>query len=382
MIIAHVLSSFALGGQERVALELSRAQRARGHRVLAVSLAPAPDGPLADEFRASGVTATRIPKRGAGFDFGLPLRLARLLRAERVDVVHSHNPQPLIYGAPAAKLAGAAAIHTKHGKNPVSPRRRWLMRAASAMTHAYVAVAPTTARVAEVNRECNPDKLRTIPNGIDVERFRRSETARRETRAELGIDEAAFVIGTVGRLAPEKDQALLLRAALPLLGPERRLVVVGDGPERAALAAIVASAPAGRWVHLLGARPDPERWLSCFDVFVLSSRTEGLPLVIPEAMAAENAVISSSVGGIPDVLEHGVTGLLFEAGDAHALRAELSRLADDPERVRELGRRARAVAARRYSHQRMAADYEQLYQAALAARRRPAATAPAEQRSS
>src|SRR5262245_44257302 len=107
MIISHVLSSFELGGQERVALDLATRQRRAGHFVVAISLAAAPEGPLADAFRDAGVRAETVAK-GTGVDASLPVRLAAFLRDERVDVVHTHNPHALIYGAPAAGLARAA----------------------------------------------------------------------------------------------------------------------------------------------------------------------------------------------------------------------------------------------------------------------------------
>ena len=125
MIIAHVLSSFGVGGQERVALDLAAAQRARGHTVIAVSLAPPPEGPLADEFRAVGAEVIDVPK-GPGTDLTLVPRLAWALKRRQVEVVHSHNPLPLIYGAPAARLCGAVAIHSKHGVNPGSRGHRML----------------------------------------------------------------------------------------------------------------------------------------------------------------------------------------------------------------------------------------------------------------
>jgi glycosyltransferase involved in cell wall biosynthesis len=368
MIIAHVLSSFGLGGQERMALALAEAQLSAGHQVIAISLSGDALEPLGAEFQSAGALIQRVAKRGAGFDWDLPLRLGWVLRRHRVEIVHTHNPQPLIYGAPASRLASAALIHTKHGKNPVPSRRRWLIRGAASLAHAYVAVAPTTARVATINRECSPEKLRVIPNGIDPERFRRDSGARAEVRQQLGIPEDAFVVGTVGRLAPEKDQDLLIRAALPLLNEHCRLILVGDGPERAALEQRASSSDNGRFVHFAGARNDPERWLSSFDVFALTSRTEGLPLVIPEAMAAECAIVSSSVGGIPDVIEQDSTGVLFQSGDEAALVGLLRAFQSDPERVRRLGERGKQVAIERYSRDRMAAEYMGLYRSALAKR--------------
>jgi len=116
-VIVHVLSSYGVGGQERVALDLAAGQVARGHRVSVVSLAPPPDGPLAAEFTAAGVETVTIPKHG-GLDPTLVPRLARAFRARRAEVVHTHNPLPLLYAAPAARLVRARAIHTKHGRTP------------------------------------------------------------------------------------------------------------------------------------------------------------------------------------------------------------------------------------------------------------------------
>ena len=142
MVICHVLSSFNLGGQERVASDLANLQRANGHRVLAVSLSNAPEGELADRFRAMGVEAFCVPK-GPRFDPSLSMRLSKPLGRQRVEIVHTHNPHALVYGAPAGKLAGASVIHTKHGINPDLLRRIWLRRAAAGLVDAYVAVTAT-----------------------------------------------------------------------------------------------------------------------------------------------------------------------------------------------------------------------------------------------
>jgi glycosyltransferase involved in cell wall biosynthesis len=175
--VAHVLSSYGMGGQERVALDLAAGQTALGHAVMAVSLAPLPDGPLAADFAAHGVGVRTVTKRG-GFDATLPARLAWLFLRERVEIVHTHNPQPLIYGALAARLSGAGAVHTKHGANPDGGRRLVLRRAAARLTGAYVAVSETTADIARQNREVPERKLRTIPNGIDLSRFATDAAAR------------------------------------------------------------------------------------------------------------------------------------------------------------------------------------------------------------
>jgi glycosyltransferase involved in cell wall biosynthesis len=353
--IAHVLSSFGMGGQERVALDLAVGQRALGHEVQAISLA-AEEGPLALEFQEAGVATHTVAKRD-GFDVTLFWRLARHLMRSRIDIVHTHNPQPLIYGAPAARLARAGAVHTKHGANPDGGRRLFLRRAAARLTGAYVAVSQTTAEVARKNREVPEAKLYTIENGIDLSRFAPDAKARAAVRTELSIPQDAEVAGTVGRLAPEKDQALFIRAMQPTLSEKRQLIIIGDGPERAALEAL-----AGPYVHLLGARRDTPRLYAALDVFVLSSKTEGLPLVIPEAMAAGLPVVSTAVGGIPTVVREGETGLLTPAGDAAALGAALERLFGDRALAASCGRKGREQSLARYSRERMVRDYLALYE--------------------
>ena len=368
MIIAHVLSSFGLGGQERVALDLARHQRRAGHFVTAISLATPPDGPVAEEFRAVGVRTETIAK-GSGVDASLPVRLAGFLRDERVEVVHTHNPHALIYGAPAAQLARAAVVHTKHGANPDVARRRWLRRIASTLADACVAVTPALAALATRDQECDPSLLHVIPNGIDTSLFKPNPEARRRVRAELGIPEQAWVVGTVGRLAAEKNQTLLVDAMAPLLDERRQLVIVGDGPERQRLHERVEATLRGAYVHLLGARSDVADLLTAFDVLVLSSKTEGLPLVLLEAMATELPVVSTAVGGIPDVIEDGVTGFLFPAGDKAALTKALVRLVGSQELGRDIGVAARRVVAANHSLEHMASGYQALYESVVTTNR-------------
>ena len=374
MIIAHVLSSFGLGGQERMALELASKQRAAGHFVVAISLSGQPEGPVAEGFRNAGVRAETVAK-GDGLDASLPVRLAGRLREERVEVVHTHNPHALIYGAPAAGLARAAIVHTKHGANPDRPRRRFLRRIASTLVDACVAVTPALAALARRDRECDPKLLHVIPNGIDMTRFAPRAEARQRARAALGIPEDAWVIGTVGRLAPEKDQCLLVDAMAPLLDERRHLVIVGDGPEREALKKAISTTLRAQYVHMPGACSNVDEILAAFDVFALTSKTEGLPLVLLEAMATEVPIVSTAVGGIPDVVKHDATGFLFPSGEREALTSQLVRVLGSPTLARRVGVAGRKAIAQSHSADRMAESYESLYRDVIAKNRRQATRA-------
>jgi glycosyltransferase involved in cell wall biosynthesis len=369
LTIAHVLSSFGVGGQERVALDLASWQRRQGQSVLAVSVADGPEGPLADAFRERGVEVFNIPK-GNGVDVQLPFRLAKLFTQHEVDVVHTHNPHALVYGAPAAGLARAASIHSKHGMNPDTARRLWLRRGVSTLVDAYVAVTPALARAALDSRESSAERLHVVPNGVDLSRFKPDPAAREAVRAELGIPASAWIVGTVGRLAPEKNQGLLLRAMMPLLDERRQLVIVGDGPERDALRALAAESWRSEYCHFVGARGDVERYLAAFDVFALSSVTEGLPLVLLEAMATGVPVVSTAVGGIGDLIEQGETGLLVPSGDEPELRRQLLFLANFPTAALRIGAAGRKAALAKYSLEQMAERYQALYEEASQSRPR------------
>jgi glycosyltransferase involved in cell wall biosynthesis len=364
--IVHVLSSFGVGGQERVALDLAIGQKQRGHRVSVISLAPPPDGAMADEFREHGIAVDRVEKRGEGIDPLLVGRLARTLRRMQAEVVHTHNPLPLIYGAPAARLAGAAAIHTKHGRNPAGRANRLLRRAAAQLAHAFVAVSETTAEQAREQHDAPRSRMHTIANGIRLDRYHPDPEARAAARVELGLGDAT-VVGTVGRLDTYKNQALLVRAMAPLLSSQVRLVIVGDGPARADVEAAVAALPEPRWVVMTGRRMDVPRLMPAFDIFCLSSQTEGLPLVVPEAMSASLPIVSTAVGGIPTVVDEGETGFLVPV-DETALRAALQTLIEDPVRARTMGVQAREVALERYDYGRMVDAYLALYQNAISNR--------------
>lgn len=360
MIIVHVVSSLAIGGQEKMILDLAAGQVARGHAVQAVSLAPDHPGTLAPLFGERGVAVQHVAKR-EGVDPTVFPRLYSLFRRARADVVHAHNRLALIYAAAPGKLARSTTIYTRHGPGVGTARQRFVRRAAARCLDAYVAVSPETLTVARQHHDCDERKLSAIDNGVDLRRFRPDAEARAASRAGLGIPEAAWVMGTVGRLVPEKNYQLLIAAAAPLLGPEVRLVIVGDGPEAPALHGAAAQAGVERFVHFTGRRDDVPALLCAFDQFALSSRMEGLPLVILEAMATALPIVSTAVGGIPGAVADGETGLLAPPGDAAALRQRLQALRDDRPRAQALGRRGREVALARYSVDRMVDDYLTLY---------------------
>ncbi len=325
-----------------------------------VSLEQPAEGPLFEEFVRSGVEVRTVPKR-PGFDPTLPPRIYSVFRELRPDVVHTHNPPPQIYAIAPARLAGARVVHTKHGPHPDAPHRLWLRRAGAALAYRFVAVSPMTAEFAREIHECPEDRLRIVQNGTDLDRFRPDREAREALRSELGIGEAAVLLGTVGRMATVKNHALLVRAAAPLLGPSLHLAIAGGGPEAARTRALVEELKISAFVHLVGEISAVPRFLAGLDAFVLSSDTEGLPLSVTEAMGVCLPVVSTAVGGVPKVVVEGETGHLVPARDESALRAAIEKIAADGATRARMGKRAREIALERYSAERMAREYMALY---------------------
>jgi glycosyltransferase involved in cell wall biosynthesis len=361
MKIAHVLSSTHTGGAERVALLLCERLLRRGHDVTLVSLEEPRHGPLAAEFRAAGARLLAVPKALGGYDRTLSARLLAAFLRSRFDVVHTHNPIPLIYAAIPARVSGARAIHSKHGPHPDSWQRVMLRRAGAAATHAFVGVSQSVADYARSIREVQSSKIHVITNGTDTDRFVADPARRKTARAALGIPDDAFVIGTVGRMAAVKNHPLLVRAAAPLLDERTRLVIVGGGAESEQTRALAKELGVDAFAHFPGETNDVAPYLAAFDVFALSSDSEGLPLCLTEAMSASLPLVCTAVGGVPALVDEGETGLLSPAGDDGALRASIERLKTDRTLGSLMGKRGREVALERYSADRMTEDYLRLY---------------------
>ncbi len=358
--IAHVIGSFEVGGAEQVTLDLASHQVEDGCLVHVLSLAMGEHGPNARRFANAGVRVHRIPKMGPSVDLSLPFRLGLFFRNHRIDVVHSHNPLPEVYCAAARALGGPPLVHTKHGANHTAGSQR-LRQIARHAVSAFVAVSEETARDAYAQGEVPGGGIQVIENGIDLSVYGANAETRRQIRAELGIREDELVVGTVGRLSPVKNQTLLLKAFTPLLS-RARLVIVGDGPSRQQVYGEIAKIEHEGRIHALGQRMDVPRLLTAFDVFALSSNSEGLPLVIPQAMVTGLPVVSTAVGGIPAVVSEGETGLLVPAGDVDAMTRAIGWMLDNAGASAEMGRRGREAASARYSSRVMHQRYLEVYE--------------------
>jgi glycosyltransferase involved in cell wall biosynthesis len=236
--------------------------------------------------------------------------------------------------------------------------QRWIHRNATHVTAVSESVADTVAAMGVPRR-----RITVIPNGVDASRFDHAPE-----RGALGVNGGARVIGSVGCLAVRKDYGTLLEA-IARIAPRHRdlaLVLVGDGPERGALEGRAHELEIAARVHFLGERPDVERLLPAMDVFVLSSREEGIPNALLEAMAAGRPSVATAVGGTVEVLEDGETGWLVPARAPVALAAALEAALSHPDAARRRGAAARRFAREKLSIEAMVRRHEDFYRMAIA----------------
>ena len=364
--IVHVVLTLDVGGLEEVVLRLlAHTDRKRFTPLVYALDAP---GAMAWELDALDVPL-RVFHRAPGIDPVLPVRIARCLARDGVRLLHTHNASPHLYGAMGASLArvgtrrraGPRVIHTKHGRNlPHLPRKVLLNRFASSLTDRVVAVSDDAAEVALHIEHVPEAKVMTIRNGVDTATFCPGDP--QAARARLGLPEGGFHVGIVARLAPVKDHATLLEAfaLLRRARPDAHLTLLGDGPERAALVSRAGAPDLAGSVHFAGARRDIASVLPAFDVFALSSTSEGISLTLLEAASAGLPIVATRVGGTPEVVVDGETGVLVPPSDPAAFAAALGALARRPDRA-ALGRAGRARVERGFSVEKMAGAYQDLY---------------------
>jgi glycosyltransferase involved in cell wall biosynthesis len=345
--VGHVTLGLEVGGQEKLLVEFARHACREQFELFFVSLGSR--GPLAADIEACGwlVAALNEPD---GLRPRIILRLAQLFRRWRLDVVHTHDDRPLLYGSVAALLARVPRrVHTKHyGQvQHITRRQTALARLAARLTDAFVCVSQDGASQT-LHRGVGRGKVQTIWNGIDLSRF-----------AYTGPQPNGPVV-TVARLSAEKDVQTLIRA-VAFNGSRFHVEVAGDGPCRPGLERLIDELHLHQHVRLLGQVSDIPALLARASLFVLPSHTEGISLTILEAMARGLPVIAARVGGNPEVVVDGETGLLVPPGDPAKLACAIAALQRNPALRSRMGQAGRRRAEQCFDVRRMVARYEALY---------------------
>ncbi len=363
--ICHVITRLIVGGaQENTVLTCAHLDRTRYAPLLVSGPETGTEGDLAAEAKQLGVRIRVVPtlvrEIAPQRDLDAALRLWRLFVRERPAIVHTHSSKAGIVGRLAARLARVPVIvHTVHGwgfhRGMRAGRRATyvrLERLAAQWTTRLVVVSDRDRQIGLAHGIGVPSAYVLIRSGVDLAPFRDARRHRAAIRVSLGIPPEAPVVGAVMRLSAQKDPETLLKAAAEVLGriPAAYLVLVGDGPLRGEFERWAETLGIRHRVRMTGLRRDVPALMGAFDALVFTSRWEGLPRVIPQAMAAEIPIVATSVGGVGEAIQDGVTGWLTPPGVPHLVAQRLIEILEAPDHARALALRARArggVRARR-----------------------------------
>ena len=358
--VLEVLFSFRVGGSEVVGLELAQQLARAGAQVLCTAL-DGMDGPLREQCARYEIPVVDLglPVRNALGRNGLSLRLADRLRELALDAIHLQHFLALNKLGLPARLAGVPRIVvTEHSDAQLrdSAAGRLRLRLNWRLAHRITVIHPGLREYLRADIGIPPERVAVIPNGVDTQRWQRSD--RDERRAALGIG-PEFVFVFVGRVEPVKDVPGLIRAFLqtsPRFAGPARLVVVGDGSEMSICRGLLDAHPLKDRVVLAGQQSDTRPYLAAADAFVMNSRSEGTPRALVEAMCMGLPAICTAVGGIPELLDD--RGWLTRSGDGPGLESALLDAVEQREKRVQFGLRAKHYIQSRYDYREIVRQYQ------------------------
>jgi glycosyltransferase involved in cell wall biosynthesis len=384
--VLRVIARLNMGGPALHVAYLTAGLDERGYdtTLVAGELAKG-EGSMSFVARERGVDVVALAELGRDIaplrDTVATLRLARLIRRERPQIVHTHTAKAGTVGRVATLLAGGAdrpiIVHTFHGHvlrgyfGPIRTRafgllERWL----AGMSDVLVAVSPEVRDDLVALGVAPAEKFAVLRLGIELERRVASADGRADMRRLLGVPPERFVVGWIGRMTGVKrtDDVVLALKGVRDRGVDACLWMVGDGPDREHVERAAHRLGLARHCFFLGYQEDISPYYAAFDAFLLPSANEGTPVVAIEALAAGRPVVATRVGGVPDVVRDGEDGFLADPGDVETLADRLATLAADPDLRRTMGEHGRARVLPRYAVGRLIEDVDRLYRSLLAAR--------------
>lgn len=370
-LVVHLLYRLDFGGLETVLVECVNRMAVDSYRHAIVCITS--HTRFADKITRAGVELFALDK-APGLGLGTHAKLWKLLRRLRPTILHTYNLSAIEYAATAAAAGVPVRIHAEHGRDLGDPtgsnrKHNLLRKLVAPLVDCFVPVSRDLQQWLGTVIGIPAAKNQLINNGVDTTLFapgdRHASGAALQSSAPTPAQ--PFVIGTVGRVQDIKNHKGLvtafehLCALLPAQSGSLKLVIAGDGPLMPALKAQVAASPVAARIELLGARSDIAAVMRGFSVFILPSFAEGTPITLLEAMACGLPVVASAVGGIPDVVADGHTGVLVAPTDLDAMASALAAYVNDPERAARHGMAGRKIAETRYSIDAMLTHYTALY---------------------
>jgi glycosyltransferase involved in cell wall biosynthesis len=365
--VLYLITELNVGGAERVVQRLATQLSKHRYDVLVACLYD--PGAVADEITAAGVPVVNLGMRGKR-DLRVVWRLFRLLRDERIQILHSHLFHANLLAVPIGRVSKTPVIIvTRHNSDIYGARRELVNRSLRGLCDAIVVVSGKVREVELQRAATDPSKIIVIPNGVHVEAFSEANLAKLDTlRQAWRIQSNAPVIGTVASFQEYKGHAVLIDATVQILEqfPHTKVLLVGDGPLRSQMENKVNALALSDTIIFTGVRQDVRDILPLLDLFVLPSLSEGLPVSILEAMAASRPVVATYVGGVPEAVVDRVTGLLVPPGDPTALVQAIVHLLDDPDLRQQMGQAGRERVLQHFTVERMVERTQDLYEELLA----------------
>lgn len=363
LTVVHVLAPAPFGGLERVVESLTSGLGDRGHRVHVVAVVtPGPEEhPFVTSLRRAGVDVHALSLPGRAY-IEERRRVMEFCRTVGADIIHTHGYRPDVLDSGVAGRMGIPRVSTVHGFTGGGWRNRLYEKIQLRELRRFDAVvAVARPQMKKLEGVGIPTKrLHLLPNA-----WQQSETLEAgRAREELGVPTSAFHLGWVGRLSAEKGADLFLDAIAHLRDLPVVASIIGNGPERENLETRAAALGISDKVRFRGALPDAGRYFSGFDAFVLSSRTEGTPIVLFEAMACRTPIVATRVGGVPDVVSE-AEGLLVATEDPSAIAAAIRAVHDAPNPAAERADMARHRLENQYALSSWLDGYESIYRHAI-----------------
>jgi len=368
MKILYIITAAEYGGAPLHVLQLMEYMLQQGHEV---GLVAAPEPRLMERAKALGVEV--FPNH----HFVRPIKpwkdvralwvVFKSIKSFKPDLVHAHSTKAGYAARLACAIFHKPVVFTAHGWAFTEGKKLWERKLLSMIERLAAKVTARVICVSRYDREqalrwkvAKPEQLVVIYNGIKPGPF--LEASGTSLRLKLGLNNPP-VLTFVGRLVPQKDPLTLLKAIKIL--PKGTLLMVGDGELRPHVEKYVCKHNLNKRVLILGQRKDVPRILAASDIFILSSRWEGLPYTIIEAMIVGLPIVATRVGGVSELVEDGVTGFLVPPKDPKALAEAIQKLLDDPELRKEMGQAGREKALREFTLDRMLHETEKVYEGVL-----------------
>ncbi|MCK4810113.1 MAG: glycosyltransferase [Candidatus Omnitrophica bacterium] len=361
--IGFVNYSLDIGGVETLILEIGKKlDRNLFEPLIFVFMK---DGKLKKEYIKDGIQVIEVDKK-YGFDWLLSIRLAKVLKANFIDIVHTHNPTNWLYGGIAAKIAGIPIVHTQHTASDYNNYhvKRWsfIERNLSKFTSVITTVAGSVKKHMVEKSRINSEKIKVIYNAVRAKDFE-VINGRDTIKTNLGLKKDYVVIGNIARFFENKDHETLLKSYKQVAEkiPCSYLLLIGDGHLKSKVEELARKLELSEKVIFLGNRRDIADLMSIMDIFVLSSKREGLPVVILEAMASSLPVVATDVDGNAEVVIHGETGLVVPSGRPDLLAGALCELTRDLDISKKMGEKGRKRIEEFFTFEHMVSEYQDIY---------------------